>query len=117
LVITQVRRFALTALLALVLLVPAQRVAAQTSDKPAEPSCCQMASHEKTDCPMADNHCPFKPSEATQCCAACLLTLALIDFSSVAFVFDDGVGEILKLEDFAASARPARPPYPPPRST
>jgi hypothetical protein len=111
----QVRRLALSALLGLFLLTPAQRIAAQTPGKPAQSSCCQMTSGEKTACAMVSHHCPLKPADATPCCAACLLTLALIDFASVAFVFDDGAGEILKLEDFESWARPARPPYPPPR--
>jgi hypothetical protein len=112
----QVRRLALSTLLGLFLLAPAQRIAAQIPGKPAESSCCQMTSGEKTACAMVSHRCPLKPAEATQCCASCLLTLTLIDFASVAFVFDEGTGETLKLEDFAASTRPTRPPYPPPRS-
>jgi hypothetical protein len=112
----QVRRLVLSALLALFLLAPAHRIEAQAPGKPAENSCCRMTGGEKTACAMVSHRCPLKPAETTQCCAACLLTLALIDFASVPFVFDDGVGEILKLESLATSARPARPPYPPPRA-
>jgi len=109
------RRLATSALLGLFFLAPAQRIAAQTPAKPAESSCCQMTSGEEMFCAMVSHRCPLKPAEATQCCATCLLTLPLIDFASAAFVFDDTTSEILKLEKFESSARPARPPYPPPR--
>lgn len=111
----QVRPLTLGALLGLLLLAPAQPLAAQTPGKPAESSCCQMTSGEQTACAMMSQHCPLKPAEAIQCCATCLLTLTLIDFASPAFVFDEGSGEVLKLEDFESTTRPARPPYPPPR--
>jgi hypothetical protein len=111
----QVRRLALGALFALALLAPSSLASAQTGEKPGEVSCCQMTSSEKTDCVMVDHRCPLKPAEAVQCCSACFLTLALIDFSSAAFVFDHGTGEIFKLEDLTSFARPAQPPYPPPR--